>query len=79
MNERQAEALQRLMQDRHPDAVVTVAAQDGGAEIIINGPAASPGVSGNGKDNHIQLTVSDDGKFMRDLVARLVVNSRALE
>jgi hypothetical protein len=37
MNKRSAETLQRLMQDRYPDAVVTVTAQDDGAEIEICG------------------------------------------
>jgi hypothetical protein len=35
MNQQSAETLQRIMQDRYPDTVVTVTAQDDGAEIEI--------------------------------------------
>jgi hypothetical protein len=78
MNERQASALQRLMQDRYPDAVVNVKAQDNGAEITISGPVASPGCSGNGRDNQVRLAISDDGPFMRNLISNLIINSGAL-
>ena len=75
MNERQAAALQRMMQDKYPDAVVTVTAQDNGAEITICGPTVSPGFSGNGKDNHVSLNISDSGPFMRDLIANLIIGA----
>lgn len=78
MNQRQAEALQRMMQDRYPDAIVTVAAQDDGAEINIIGSVASPGVTGIGKENHVKLAICDEGPFMRSLISQLVLNSRAL-
>jgi hypothetical protein len=77
MNQQSAETLQRLMQDRYPDAVVTVTAQDGGAEIEIFGPAPSPGLSGSGKDNNIKLVIGDNGPFMRSLVTNIVRNSGA--
>lgn len=79
MNQQSAETLQRLMQDRYPDAVVTVTAQDGGAEIEICGPVTSPGLSGSGNDNHTRLVISDDGLFMRNLVTNIVRNSGALD
>lgn len=79
MNQQSAETLQRLMQDRYPDAVVTVTAQDGGAEIEICGRVTSPGLSGSGNDNHTKLVMSDNGLFMRNLVTNIVRNSGALE
>lgn len=79
MNERQAATLQLIMQDKYPDAVVTVSAQDNGAEITICGPVASPGLSGSGKDNQVRLNIADDGPFMRDLITSLIMNSGVLK
>ena len=79
MNERQAATLQLMMQDKYPDAVVTVSAQDHGAEITICGAVASPGCSGSGKDNHVKLNIRDDGPFMRNLITNLIVNSSILK
>jgi hypothetical protein len=79
MNERQAATLQLMMQDKYPDAVVTVTAEENGAEITICGPVASPGLSGSGKDNQVRLNIRDDGPFMRNFIANIIIKSRVLK
>lgn len=79
MNERQAATLQLMMQDKYPDAVVTVSAQDNGAEITICGAVASPGCSGSGKGNHVKLSIRDNGPFMRNLITSLIMSSGVLK
>lgn len=60
MNERQAEALQHLMEAGHPDAAVTVTAQPGGVRVVISGPGIVPGASGEGR---VILGLRDDSPF----------------
>jgi hypothetical protein len=68
VNERQAEALKRLIEAGHPDAATTVKAEPDGAEVTISGPRKSPGVSGSGTAMDVELRLSDDGPLMRFLL-----------
>jgi hypothetical protein len=65
MNERQAEALRRLMEAGHPDAAVTVTAQRGGARVVMSGPGMVPGTSGPGTrgPGTLRLCLGDDSPF----------------
>ena len=65
MNERQAEALKRLLEAGHPDAGITVTAGPGGVEVTITGPAASPA---SARVGDVRLILADNGPFLRRLL-----------
>lgn len=65
MNERQAEALKRMLEAGHPDAGVIVTAEPGGVEVTITGPAVSPA---SAKVGDVRLSLSDSSPFLRRLL-----------
>jgi hypothetical protein len=75
VNRRQAQALKRLVEAGHPDASTTVRANDGGAEITIDGAQPNPGLSGPGDHGTVRLKLGDDSPFLLFLLARHTLKS----
>jgi hypothetical protein len=64
MNRKQAAALQTLIERRHPDAGTTVTAEPGGAAVSIEGPLATPGLSGPGGATSVELRLGRNSPFL---------------
>jgi len=61
VNDRQAEALKRILEGRHPDLAVTATPTDGGVEVTMTGPAATSASSAVGD---VTLILGDDSPYL---------------
>lgn len=68
MNDRHAQALQRMLAASHPDDLVKVEGQPGGVRIEISGPGASPASTMTARAT---LSLTDDSAFL----SRLIIGS----